>query len=155
VLCRCRLPLSLRHRNRLLQPSALRRILDSVTDTTDNAEKTRPRRFRFSLITLIVAVNVAGVLVWANVAHRKPTLLVDDEIEPAFEQGWPATASRTYSFRTMDKPETGDVGVFLGSGYRISSALTNLAVALIILITLTTSTEFLARKFRKAKRHDG
>lgn len=52
------------------------------------------RRFRFSLITLLVAVNVAGVLVWANLVHRNDVILVDRESMPAFVQGWPATAMR-------------------------------------------------------------
>ena len=34
----------------------------------------KPTRPRISLITLIVAVNVAGVLVWANVRERKPDM---------------------------------------------------------------------------------
>ena len=33
---------------------------------------------RFSLITLIVAVNVAGVLLWANVRGREAVLQVTD-----------------------------------------------------------------------------
>ena len=42
----------------------------------------RPR-FKFSLITIVVAVNVAGVLVWANVRGRPngtDTRLVDFEV---------------------------------------------------------------------------
>ena len=35
------------------------------------------KRFRFSLITLVVAVNVAGVLVWANMRPH-----VDDALPP-------------------------------------------------------------------------
>ena len=88
------------------------------------------RRLRFSLITLLVAVNVAGVLVWANVSERDistvdfPHLIYDERIDgptvtnfPGFEivifkvcRGWPKIALLGQSRRSRDRrsvPSTG------------------------------------------------
>ena len=52
------------------------------------------RRPRINLITLIVAVNVAGILLWANVHERRRSFIVDGNgayEATVWKYGWPIT----------------------------------------------------------------
>ena len=130
------------------------------------------KRFRFSLITLIVAVNVAGVLVWANLerTYVEPVVAVPFSSRPpptSFSfmtklgrlQGWPLVIRR---LRPTVITISSVPGTIQGTDssqpiWRWSwiSIASNLAVAILILSAFCAITEFLVRRIRKAKRHDG
>ena len=125
------------------------------------------RRLRFSLITLIVAVNVAGVLVWANVrtVYRKTTI-DDDTWSHTVGQGWPfpiKADSEVWTLNPNNVPLTasfdwsGPMIMFRDadkSGWHWNALVLDLGIALSILLLATLLTELLVRKLRKAKRHD-
>ena len=104
----------------------------------------KPRRFRFSLITLLVAVNVAGMLVWANVHD-------DSESDAYFLRGWPIQYQEPSPLAKM-------LNLFYDGELTPSASVTvwkNIAICGVILLSATMLTEFLVRRIRKAKRHDG
>ncbi len=110
---------------------------------TNAPEQPKRRRFQFSLLTLIVAVNVAGVLVWANV-HLKDFSADIDSIEMIYHvqsQGWPL-AARMIQDHTF-------------SHWLWHNCALNALIALSFLTNAGLLTEFLVRRVRKAKRHDG
>jgi len=119
----------------------------------------KPNRFRFSLITLVVAVNVAGVLVWANVRGRTGmpedfrsdwSYLSDrfarDGAPKHTVRGWPRPAYYDTDFGARDAER----GKFMSEGVAFNGFF-----AIMLLVTLGGLTELLVCKLRKAKRHDG
>ena len=137
-------------------------------------------RPRISLITLIVAVNVTGVLVWANVRVDGPFLSTVDETfsyPDNFQwsrcRGWPLHFQEVErhdyigyrKMRSEDIPKVNgrvvdykDIpfGQFIGqAGYwRTVYLAVNVCMALLIIGFAGLASECLVRELRKAKRHD-
>ena len=121
---------------------------------------------RFSLITLIVAVNVAGVLLWANLrtgwryADWGERGLIDQLVVYDRHHGY-----------TYHKPVKDHYRTLLFAGtvhgwpavayveedrkYKYAGLFLDFAVSLCLIFLTGFVTEFLVRKLRKAKRRDG
>jgi hypothetical protein len=94
---------------------------------------------RFSLLSLIVMVNVAGILVWENVKAKESWTDYGDSYIYA-EQGWPLVARRT---------EQNEDNIHLGSWQWIASGVAVNCVIGLVLVTVTgLATDFL-RTLRK------
>ena len=111
------------------------------------------KRFRFSLITLVVAVNVAGVLVWANIAVHNPfegKNYIVSPPRPRVFYGWPVPACARY-IDVVPSP-----GILFGADYQwfVAGSICDTVFALGFIFGSGMVTEFLVRKFRKAKRHE-
>ena len=90
----------------------------------------KPRRFRYSLITLLVAVNVAGVLVWANIEVVEVHNMV-------FHLGWP--------FVWLSEGGIKEWGIH---PYEL---VANVLIGIALTAFAAISSEFLVRRIRKAK----
>ena len=110
------------------------------------------RRFRFSLITLLVAVNVAGVLVWANVRGRADARYVNSFQQSERFHGWPMVI---YAKPVMILPFRIGGRSSWPSAFYWDGLLNNIVVGISFIGLSSFLTEFLVRKLRKAKRHDG
>ncbi len=128
---------------------------------------------RFSLITLIVAVNVAGVMVWVNLRVRTVTRILQETYEAGLltitvskiksQQGWPFMHGETlrYSWQDVAGPSRKRVtdrasettGVIPTRWYP-TALICNLTIGVMLASLSALLTEFLVRKLRKAKRHD-
>jgi len=98
-----------------------------------STDSTKRRLPRFSFITLLVAVNVAGYLVWLNFLHPDGG-------------GWPLLAhlvNRAGFLQFADRPVT-----------NYSNLTINIIIGSSIVLAMAICTEFIVRKFRKAKRND-
>jgi len=112
------------------------------------------RRFRFSLITLIVAVNVAGVLVWANV-KKKETGAIPVSGGRAYETmryGWPMVAC--VMTRVTGLAAVRGESLTEARAWEPAGVLTNAVAAILAVLFFGWATEFLVRRLRKAKHHD-
>ena len=112
------------------------------------ADKLR-RLPRFSLITLVVAVNVAGVLVVLNIFERDHVRAyqghgVRGSHVPFKVIGFPLFHRERLNVEVAPPPER-SVGFLI---LDVVFALASVGIAAFL-------TELLVRKFRKAKRHDG
>lgn len=122
-----------------------------------------PRRFRFSLITLIVAVNAAGALMWVNMNTQHCKLAHDDAWIEKWRKGWPLVYHENWIF--YGEGYTGELeatpgGTVIGalggqSPLNIKSVLFDVSVGVALVALSAVLTEFLVRRIRKAKRHDG
>ena len=121
-----------------------------------------PPRFRFSLLTIIVTVNVAGVLIWANVRKVKskdgatvvasPTSFLDYTLHT---QGWPSAAIETQDPYGRIDPVGGRASnVDNRLVWHTRGIFINVLTAIGCLAGVAIATELLVRKLRKAKRHD-
>ena len=123
------------------------------------------RRARFSLITLIVAVNVAGVLVWANVRRIEVSKSIEHQgmttAEGALKEGhyrgwgWPFQylemlgADNVEFVLTVEELEEGvETPIEPERSVRMVILL-NTVTCLLVLVALMILTEFLVRKFRR------
>ena len=99
------------------------------------------KRFRFSLIALVVAVNVGGFMCWLNNQIHHPHGFV-------WTCGWP--------FAWWYRPDTGDLSQteweLYGQPYGLAG---NILVGIAIAFAAGLLTELVVRRIRKAKRHDG
>ena len=124
------------------------------------ATQVQPRRLpRFSLITLLVAVNVAGVLVWANLRNQEeppfalwPTVLV----------GWPLQYAQKPTRSPIIDSFLKDIGIDwmdenmdTYTWFEWTPLLGDIVICLRLTVATGLLTEFTVRRIRKAKRHDG
>ena len=126
--------------------------------------KSKRRLPRFSLLTLIVAVNVAGLLLWANVTdgerHDEVFISHYGKISrTTIGQGWPfpVRLTRELVFIDRTKMSEGDIHLYEEPWieWTLGGLIKNIALGLTIILIAASLTEFLVRKFRKAKRNDG
>ena len=127
-----------------------------------------PSRFRFSLVTIIVAVNVAGVLIWANsraVAWDDvPPLMFGStathpKVVRAFQYGWPFAMRERRDYMSVSigswvmipRTETR----WIHTEWHMQHVAANSIIAVAIVALSCFVTELLVRRLRKAKRHDG
>ena len=115
------------------------------------------RRFRFSLITLLVAVSVAGVLIWANVSPIQRTWVDNSERRRSPLEhdtwGWPlAYVSEMIPGQTAVGASPPLFRLIPFSWLRL---LGDMVVGIGIVVLGGFMSEFLVRRFRKGQRHDG
>ena len=111
-----------------------------------SSEVPKRRLPRFSLITLIVAVNVAGVLVWANVAKRDQYRAI--EVHGILS---PQVPFKVSGFPLIHR-ERMHVKLLGNKGTRsFASMAFNLLFAIVAICGSALLTELLVRRFRKAK----
>ena len=122
-------------------------------------EVSKRRLPRFSLITLVVVVNVAGVLVWANLRNQPP-LLYPSRLA-VYHQGWPMPHYSKRSQHITDRKPPAFFGgpalppktrVILREQWHWKWLIGNMTISLVIIASSAVCAEFLVRK---AKRHDG
>ncbi len=116
------------------------------------------RRFRFSLITLIVAVNVAGVLVWANVVVRTSDSENWDD-GPIDSRGWPfiaCTDAGDISLSFLGSWSGKRDGVITSPSWNWTILSVNIVICLLAVVAAARLTELEVRHWRtrKAKHHD-
>ena len=100
---------------------------------------------------------MAGILLWANFQQRSAWDYWEDwdyglrifytpsiDLPAPTVRGWPATAYYDIDPKDLNR-----------GGFSLEGVAFNAIVAIVILVTFGGFTEFLVRKFRKAKRHDG
>jgi len=128
------------HWLRIRNPSELHpAITHAISSMTPEA--TKPRRLpRFSLITLLVAVNVAGVLVWANVRQRQPWYMFNTSQRLWYVQGWPFEARLS-----TDEPDGADQ-VRWNRSWQWWSVVGNAMFAIFVIGGSCTLIEYLVRK---------
>ena len=114
-----------------------------MTDSNDNPP-------RFSLITLLVAVNVAGVLVWANVhphVDRTQVLAKGDVVIQ--ETGWPLPMKK-WIYRWPD----GTIDRVSYHDDNERSHMANAGFGVFLFLVVVANTEMAVKWYRKRKRPD-
>ena len=102
---------------------------------------------KFSLATLLVAVNVAGIMVWLNsIKHTTFTNRGTGFEDSETLEGWPLDFYASIT--------NYDVGNPFIRWYYLPLAV-DIAVALLVVCVAAIVSESFVYRFRKAKRHDG
>ena len=107
---------------------------------------TKKSRFKFSLLTFLVAVNVAGLLVWANVFPRYDEFESPSPNGPVmtktFQRGWPILAVDIRWTEGASTYKRNALGSFWT--HWLDAGLSFLILALVM-----ATTELLVLKFRR------
>lgn len=122
-------------------------------------------QLRFSMITLLVVVNLAGLLIWANVhPHFSDGRFIapnGKDLGPTTDEyyGWPVRALAKQQLEKKRWEREGSVLSFEGSVIiepireERPEIVWNVVIGLIVICGVGVITELLVRKLRKAKRH--
>ena len=122
----------------------------------------KPRRFRFSLITIIVVVNVAGLLLWANVSIRTQYFLMTEsgtmvpKSLPLSAGAYPFIESVGWPFESYRGEGTVKINS-RGDSYRpkgiISSNIGALPINAVISLALLSGIAALTETFVRKEKH--